>query len=61
MSTFKLWYCLDDESRELLEPLLPRGWRSPDTTFDELERLPEIERIMKQKPRGTQAILCDKR
>jgi hypothetical protein len=61
MSTFKLWYCLDDESRELLEPLLPRGWRSPGTAFDEVESSVEIEWLMQQPPRGAQAVLCGKR
>lgn len=53
-----LWYMISEESREKLRRLLPHNWRPPRedgrpiTIQTKIEDVEEIDKLMRQPPRG---------
>ena len=56
MNTFKLLDFLDAESLLVLHQIAP-DWKPVNKCMDDIEPLHEIDIIMKQPPRGSQALM----
>jgi len=58
-TSWAIWHCINEESKEKLKALLPAGYEPPTehSNIQNIEGIEELTKIMKQKPRYPKRVI----